>query len=117
MRAAVFVVVFAVTLCSACATKDEEPAKLAGDTPCDKWASLSRIMGCAVPEAEAGCLTASAECTELANAWLECAARDRAQCLCESDDNGLNCEGSFKPDEGPAGCVAEYRAFDACKDP
>jgi hypothetical protein len=26
----------------------------------------------------------------------------------------LNCEGSFKENEGPARCISQYEAFDTC---
>jgi hypothetical protein len=84
-----------------------------GDTPCDKWSSLSRGVGCSAP---ADCTLSADECAEEAADWIDCAARDITQCLCESEsnDNKLNCEGSFKPDEGPARCVDEYRAYGEC---
>jgi hypothetical protein len=105
--------VCSLMLCAACAAK--EPGGLAGNTPCEKWSSLSRIVGCEVTKAsDAGCNIAPGECSAEANAWIECAARDQAQCQCNSDDNTLNCEGSFKVDEGPAACIAEYRAFGEC---
>ena len=100
--------------CAACAAEGKE--QLVGDTPCEKWLSLSRILSCDVPtDFGANCNYGGDECADLGNAWVECAARDHDQCYCESGDkNKLNCEGSYKPDEGPASCVAEYRAFDDC---
>ena len=96
---------------------DAAGVELSGDTPCEKYISLARIHGCSVQEAESDCPALPDACTKQANAWLECAARDKAQCYCESDNNDLNCEGSFKPDEGPALCQSEYRAFHDCAEP
>ncbi len=83
---------------------------LAGATPCEKWSSLAARVGCRDPGAN--CTVATA-CFDVANRWLECVARDLSQCICESDGD-LNCEGSFKPNEGPARCIAEFVQFDEC---
>ena len=105
-----------LTLGAACAA--EEPQALAGNAPCEKWVSLSRIMGCDVAKAsDVECSAFHDQCSDLANAWIECAARDKAQCYCEPSDNSLNCEGSFKADEGPANCFEEYRALAECENP
>ena len=45
---------------------------------------------------------------------MQCAATDDAQCYCEKS-GGLNCEGAWKPDEGPARCIAEHDAMQACE--
>ena len=90
----------------------EGSARLAGSTVCEKGASLAKQVGCSfkgpcaswVPDA----------CSEVTIGWFECIARDTSQCLCESDDGDLNCEGSWKPDEGPAKCIAENAAVEAC---
>jgi hypothetical protein len=55
-------------------------------------------------------------CEELGLAWLDCVARDLTQCHCESDDGALNCEGSFKPSEGPARCREQYRRLAQCEE-
>lgn len=85
-------------------------AMLQGDTACAKWQSLSAAKSCGT----SGC-TISAECDAVARAWIECAARDLSQCYCESGDGKLNCEGSFKANEGPALCMAEFDALDVCQ--
>jgi hypothetical protein len=110
----VSVVVMLATACSD-DSDDGRSVRAEGDTPCEKWESLGRSVGCSEPEGpDGGCgFTTTAECADEANAWVDCAASDITQCLCESDD-ALNCEGSFKPDEGPARCVTEYRAFGEC---
>ena len=46
---------------------------------------------------------------------FDCIAEDLSQCLCENGDD-LNCEGAFKPNEGPAHCIAEHEQFERCKD-
>jgi hypothetical protein len=81
---------------------------LAGATPCEKAQSLAARIGCSNV---AACMID--KCQAEAIAWLECAARDPAQCMCESDGRA-NCEGSFKPDEGPAKCIAEHDTFERC---
>jgi len=45
---------------------------------------------------------------------IDCAATDLDQCLCEATDGDLNCEGAWKPDEGPARCIDEQQALAAC---
>jgi hypothetical protein len=87
-----------------------ESVPLTGTTACERYASLASGIGC---EPLRGCMLEAA-CENLAVAWVNCAAKDPSQCLCESDDGDLNCEGSFKANEGPASCTAEYQAFDAC---
>ena len=98
----------------ACGSQEEgsEPkgATLSGTTACERYASLAQAKGCSAPS---GCQVEPA-CESQTIAWVDCAASDLAQCLCESDGD-LNCEGSFKPDEGPARCVAEMDAVDACE--
>jgi len=93
------------------ATKPDS-VSLTGSSACERFASLASGLGCARPKS----CTLDAACESAAVAWINCAAKDTRQCLCESDDGDLNCEGSFKPNEGPASCVAEYQAFDACSE-
>ena len=83
---------------------------LIGSSPCEKAASLAMKVGCAAPTT---CSIAAA-CHEAANQWLECVARDLAQCACEPDGD-LNCEGSYKPNEGPAKCIAEHAVYGECQ--
>jgi hypothetical protein len=83
---------------------------LAGATPCEKWASLAAKVGCKPPGTNCSVATA---CFDVANRWLECVAGDLRQCICESDGD-LNCEGSFKPNEGPAKCIVEFAQYDVC---
>ena len=108
----------ALLLVTACGDDSEDRSSVSaeGDTPCEKWASLSRGVGCSEPSAaDGGCGFALGEqCAGEAADWIDCAASDVTQCLCESGDDELNCEGSFKPDEGPAHCTAEYRAYGEC---
>lgn len=94
----------------------DDPAKpnsviLTGTTACERYASLASGVGCAPPN---GCMIEAA-CESAAVAWINCAAKDTRQCLCETDGD-LNCEGSFKANEGPALCSAEYEAYDACSE-
>src|SRR3954469_1061987 len=80
-----------------------------GTTACERYASLASRLGCTPPN---GCMIEAA-CESSAVTWIDCAAKDTRQCLCESDGN-LNCEGSFKANEGPALCSAEYQEYNAC---
>jgi hypothetical protein len=94
----------------------DDPAKsseviLNGTTACERYASLASGLGCATPS---GCMIEDA-CDSAAVAWINCAATDKRQCLCESDGD-VNCEGSFKANEGPALCSAEYGAYNACSE-
>jgi hypothetical protein len=77
-------------------------ATLEGDTTCEKFSSLAAAKGCAAPE---GCDLPTA-CDAAGQAWLECVATDLSQCLCESGGESLNCEGSWKVNEGPARCTS-----------
>jgi hypothetical protein len=79
---------------------------------CARYDAIAEELGC-TPLAH-GCEPPPRACEELGVAWLDCVARDLTQCMCETDDGALNCEGSFKPDEGPARCRAQYRRFDHC---
>jgi len=82
-----------------------------GDTACERWASLADAMGCAPP---VRCVLLP-ECEAVGRAWVDCAATDRDHCYCEPDDGDLNCEGSWKPNEGPARCIPEEQALRACQ--
>jgi hypothetical protein len=84
---------------------------LSGSTPCEKADSLAGKVGC---HAVTGCVI-PASCADAANRWFECIVQDLSQCMCESDGD-LNCEGSYKPNEGPARCIAEHTAFGECVD-
>lgn len=112
IRVAIFALMLA-GLAGACGSDDSNSATLSGSTPCERAASLATAKGCA---ALTGCAI-DAACTTVVNTWLDCIARDLAQCICEAGDRSLNCEGSYKPDEGPALCVNEATAALACTDP
>jgi hypothetical protein len=60
------------------------------------------------------CEPLPAACDALADVFFNCVERDLRQCICEQSDAKLNCEGAFKPNEGPALCIEEYVAFDDC---
>ena len=104
--------VFTCVLLAACSHRDGDGVVLEGSTACERFTSLALAKGCEPP---ASC-SIEASCEAQAVEWVNCAATDLAQCICESDGD-LNCEGSFKPNEGPAQCVAEYEAFDVCEGP
>lgn len=85
-------------------------------TTCELHDAISRTLGCR--ELAGECTEPPAACEELARAWLACVERDLGQCYCEADEHGgeLNCEGSFKPDEGAARCRDQYARFEGCLD-
>jgi len=90
-------------------TTKPDVVPLTGTTACERYAALASRLGCgALKEC-----SIKAACDSRATAWIDCAAKDSRQCICE-DDGDVNCEGSFKPDEGPALCTAEYQAFLDC---
>jgi hypothetical protein len=103
--------IFSSLLLAACGNGGDGGVVLEGSTACERYASLAQAKGCEPP---ASC-TIEASCEAQAVEWVNCAATDLAQCICESDGD-LNCEGSFKPNEGPAQCIATYQAFDACQE-
>jgi hypothetical protein len=111
IRLASFAVIFA-GLAGACGGDDSKSATLSGNTPCERVASLVAQKGCGPTD----CALDPA-CASVVNTLLDCIARDLTQCICEADDRSLNCEGSYKPDEGPARCVNEATAALACTDP
>ena len=91
---------------------DTPSRALTGSTFCERANSLASQLGCTAPIV--GCAEPSSFCVELGKVWLDCAASDVTQCHCESDGD-LNCEGSFKPNEGPARCIEQMTEYDACE--
>ena len=91
---------------------DTPPRTLTGSTFCERASSLASQLGCTAPIV--GCEEPPSECVELGKVWLDCAATDVAQCLSENDGD-LNCEGSFKPNEGPARCIEQMTQYSACE--
>lgn len=81
--------------------------------PCAKVAVLSESLGC---QPSSGCEELEQECSAEAGAFIDCAANDLSQCMCESDDDELNCEGAYKPSEGEALCQSEYAALRDCQE-
>ena len=100
--------------CSACRDGGLDPDRsntaLRRTAPCDKWAGLAADVGCGVPDE----CDIDPSCDRQARTFIDCVADDITQCLCEADDGELNCEGAFKPNEGPARCFAEHRELDRC---
>ncbi|HEY0465784.1 MAG TPA: hypothetical protein VGC79_16335 [Polyangiaceae bacterium] len=93
----------------AAGTPKPESVPLTGTTGCERYASLAMRLGCTPLK---DCVT-GVGCDTQAIAWIDCAAKGSGQCMCESDGD-LNCEGSFKADEGPALCSAQYQAYLDC---
>ncbi len=95
-----------------CSSDDDESVTLSGKNGCEKLDSLSAELGCSTRCADIQ-PPLSAECDGKLADWMECIAQDLSQCHCESDGD-LNCEGSYKPDEGPALCQEVFAASEAC---
>jgi hypothetical protein len=118
-KVALLTVLAVLFITTACGDSDDEDDKSNQTTnvtspsksPCENWTAIGKALSCTGTNA---CPEIPATCTEATNQWLSCVASDLAQCQCEPDGD-LNCEGSFKNDEGPAKCVAEYQAVDACR--
>jgi hypothetical protein len=94
----------------ACDGSDSKPK---AGTVCEQYSEIAAEVGCT---AQRECAPLEEACEAQGRAWIACLRKDLAQCICESDGD-LNCEGSYKPNEGPALCIDTYRAFDACLDP
>jgi hypothetical protein len=77
---------------------------------CLRYAAFSADIGCS---SQIECSTISDECDQAAQTWLDCVSQDVSQCLCESDGDP-NCEGSYKPSEGPALCISELDTLQTC---
>ena len=96
----------------ACGDSDDDGATdssvAAGQSVCEAYQELADQLGCTLE-----CEAIAGECDDEGRAWVACARTDLTQCMCETDGD-LNCEGSFKPNEGPARCIPEYTALDAC---
>lgn len=105
---AVGLIAFIVS-CSGPNARSDEDAASAG-TFCEQYAALSSELGCTD---QIDCSRILPACESLARAWIECVQRDTSQCYCEGD-RSLNCEGSFKPNEGPALCIDEYSDYRVC---
>ena len=99
-----------VTACGDEEDEKPETATLSGTTACERYESLAEIEGCSLP----GTCYIDPACEPQTRAWVDCLATDLAQCSCEADGD-LNCEGSYKPNEGPARCVPEHDAMAACE--
>jgi hypothetical protein len=77
---------------------------------CEKWNLVVDAVGCFN---DCSCST---PCQDFANAWVLCVLKDPLNmCMCDAY-NILNCEGSFKDDEGSAACYDEYSAWYECGD-
>jgi hypothetical protein len=114
IQGAFFLVVLAVV--AACGSDGADTAPDAGTNAatavCVRWNEMALARGC---ETLTGACQAKASCSAQWHAWLDCVETDAAQCLCESSGD-LNCEGSWKPNEGPAKCIAQHDALAACDD-
>ena len=77
-------------------------------TTCENWDLVIEAVGC--PD-RCHC---SPPCEAYAEAWVLCVLKDpQGQCICDIYGE-LNCEGSFKDDEGTALCYDEYAAWWEC---
>ena len=90
--------------------RDRPDEALKHSVACDKWGAIGADVGCGRWQY----CEIDARCEEQARAYFDCIAEDLSQCLCENLDD-LNCEGAFKPNEGPARCIAEHEQFERCR--
>ena len=93
----------------ACGNDDEGDKGLPGNTACEKWQSLSLRAECDFPQT----CPINPACSKTAITWMECTYQDITQCRCEMNLQ-LSCEGSHDPNEGPALCGTEWRAYNEC---
>jgi hypothetical protein len=91
--------------CKSVAAVHDEP------DPCVKWQKLAEVVGC-TPSPQ--CEKLTPRCEDEAAAMIDCAADAFEYCYCESDDDELNCEGTWKPSEGSGECASAQKAFRAC---
>jgi hypothetical protein len=107
-----FLCIAALALLPACSGA-ETASSSAAATPQSlqsKFDAIAKKTGCAtntLPAIPSPCVAATM-------AFLECVDSDPKHCVCEADDRSLNCEGAFKAKEGPAKCVAQNEAAQAC---
>lgn len=105
------IVVVLVMSMAACGDDDAMPSSDAGMLSVDeRFDALASAKGCNASNV----IDLPPACVPLVINWLDCVERDLAQCICEANDNDLNCEGSYKPNEGPALCITEFNAADSC---
>ena len=79
-----------------------------GQTACEDSQGVATLLGC-----PGECAELRPDCDDEAKAWIACLRQDLSQCMCE-EDGDLNCEGSYKPNEGPARCIPHFTAFRDC---
>jgi hypothetical protein len=79
-----------------------------GQTACEAFEDVAEQLGCAIE-----CGDVRPQCEDDAKVWIACVSQDLSQCMCE-EDGDLNCEGSYKPNEGPARCIPQFTAFRDC---
>jgi len=108
MRAAILTLVGCVA--AGCGGDETSRSVAPGTTACEKYGAIATRLGCQV---ESCSLVAA--CESEYRTLFDCIASDYSQCHCESD-GGLNCEGAWKPNEGPAKCIEQYRPMDVCED-
>lgn len=102
-----------VALALGCGDEPNEPeVREVPSAFCGSYDDLAERLGCRPLGDE--CQKPPDECDAAAYAWVLCLRDNLRQCRCEEDDRALNCEGSFKPSEGPADCIEEYERFDQC---
>jgi hypothetical protein len=78
---------------------------------CEEYAATARERGCTMTQ---DCQAPRSACEMAAHTWLACVKTDlMGQCICESGGS-LNCEGSFKSNEGSARCIDEYTTLHEC---
>jgi len=103
-----------VSACSVSAPSDEDSASPSIEDVQQKWDELASKYGCAPQRIVPARMPAN--CTGLAIALIKCFGSHANHCQCESDNRDLNCEGAYKPNEGPALCIDANAAWRKCVD-
>ena len=102
---------YSLMLCAtvpACGNDDD--AKVTPEGLCARARAIATKLGCSL-----GSCTIEDHCADAYAPFIACLEQDTSQCMCESDGD-LNCEGAFKPDEGPAKCQSQYQPVRACSE-
>lgn len=94
--------------CVNCSSDEAANGGATGSDVCGRLAKLATARGCSARNC-----SVHPACESQYHAWVDCIARDLSQCICETDGD-FNCEGSWKPDEGPALCISQHDAAASC---
>ena len=113
LRSSVRVAVVALIIGACGSDEASTDASSCSTEICRAFSSIATELNCGpIDETQCKC---DDGCGAEARAYIDCLAQDVTQCRCE-EPGRLNCEGGFKPSEGPALCIAENEAHEGCRD-